>query len=114
MCPSRLQGLVTAHNTSSISVKIKPLYKSNHIMGLCLIMAYLVQFLTEAFMALVSLILFFASAEYLCNSALEGTLEDISSNLFCPSKPCSRANWVSLLQQVLGISVPQHHWFMCP
>lgn len=55
-------------------------------MGLCLIIAYLVQFLTEAFMALVSLILFFASAEYHCNSALEGTLEDVSSNLFCTSQ----------------------------
>lgn len=72
-------------------------------MGLCPIILYLYQFVTEAFMTLVTLMLFFASAEYHFNSSLEGTLEIIFSNLFCPHTPCSRANSVRLLQKVLNI-----------
>jgi len=80
-----MQGLVTAHNTSSISVKIKLVCKRNHIMGLCPLILHLLQFVTKPFMAFINLILFFASAEYHINSGLEGTAEVILSNLFCPS-----------------------------
>lgn len=54
--PGGLQGLVTAHNVSNISVKIKLVYKRNAIMGLFSIILYLLQFVREAFMALITFI----------------------------------------------------------
>lgn len=114
--PSSMQGLVIAHNISSISVKIKLVCKRNHIMGLFPIILYLLQFATEAFMVLITLILFFASAEYEFNSELEGTLEVIFSNFSAPHTPHRRANWIRLLQQVLNVlreGSSQHLWFTC-
>lgn len=84
--PGHTQGLVTAYNTSSITVKIKLVCKSNHIVGLCPVIFYLLQFVSLTFMPLVTLFSFFTSAEYCFNSGLEGSLDSISFNLLCPSR----------------------------
>lgn len=99
-------SLVAAHNISRISVKIKLVYKSNHIMGLCPIILCLLQFVTEAFIALVTFIFWisrisFYITEYHLQKALWRSSFPSSS---APHTPCSRANLVRLLWQDLNVS----------
>lgn len=104
-----MQGLVTAHNISSISVKIKLVYKRNHTMGLFPIILYLLHFAAEAFMVPS---LYFLHQQ---NMTLIPSWKALWRSFFPTSfAPHSRINWVRLLQQVFNAlreGSSQNLWF---
>lgn len=111
-----MQGLVTAHNISSISVKTKLAYKRNYIMGLCPIILYLLQFVTGIYGTYPFNFIF-------CISRVSLSFQlgrHSGADLFQPFLPLAHlaarpigSGYSSKFWMSWGMAVTQHLWFIC-